>query len=78
MTRADFRQWRTAYDNFVKCGRSSAPEKQCVAGWQQDAAKFIAPDHKTYVDGAAAYYIETRLRSSPEEQQRYCKPLRAS
>ena len=49
MTRADFRQWRTAYDNFIKCGRSSAPEKQCVAGWQQDAAKFIDADHKDYV-----------------------------
>jgi len=29
---------------------------------------------------SAAYSIETRLRSSPEEeeQQRYCKPLKAS
>ena len=78
MSRADFRQWRTAYDNFVACGRSDADEKQCVAGWQRDAARFIDAGHKKYVDGAAAYYIETRLRSSPEEQQRYCKPLKAS
>ena len=77
MTRADFATWRTAYDNFVACGRSKPDEKQCVAGWQRDAAKFIALDHRKYVDGAAAYYIETRLRSSPEEQRRYCKPLKA-
>jgi len=78
MTRADFAAWRTAYDNFIACGRSAAPEKQCIAGWQRDAAKFIEPDHKDYVNGAAAYYLETRLRSSPEEQQRYCKPLKPS
>ena len=78
MTRADFRQWRAAYTNFVACGRSPADKAQCVAGWQRDAAKFIDAAHKTYVDGAAAYYLDTRLRSSPDEQQRYCKPLRAS
>lgn len=31
-----------------------------------------------YVRAAADYYLSTRLRSSPEEQQRYCKPLKAS
>ena len=78
MTRTDFAAWRSAYDRFVACGRSKAPANQCVAGWQRDAARFIAPDHRKYVNGAAAYYIETRLRSSPEEQQHYCKPLTAS
>ena len=33
--------------------------------------------HAAYVGEAAAYYIDTRLRSSPEEQQKYCKPLGA-
>jgi glyoxylase-like metal-dependent hydrolase (beta-lactamase superfamily II) len=75
MTRADFSAWRTAYDNFVACGHSSAKEAQCVAGWEHDAAKFIEPDHRDYVRGAAAYYFETRLRTSPEERQRYCRPL---
>ena len=78
MSRSDFSAWRTAYDNFVACGRSTADEKQCVAGWARDAAQFIPPDHKDYVNGAAAYYFETRLRTSPEEQQRYCKPLSAA
>ena len=78
MSRADFLTWRSAYNAFVACGRSSADEKQCVDGWARDAAKFIDPAHAKYVRGAAAYYIETRLRSSPAEQQLYCKPLRAS
>jgi glyoxylase-like metal-dependent hydrolase (beta-lactamase superfamily II) len=78
MNRADFLQWRKAYNRFVDCGRSKADEKQCVAGWQHDAAKFIDDEHRKYVDEAAAYYLETRLRSSPQEQRRFCQPLRAS
>ncbi len=78
MTKADFLQWRTAYNNFVDCGHSTRPEKECVEGWSRDAAKFIDAAHKDYAKGAAGYYLQTRLRSSPEEQQRYCKPLSAA
>ena len=78
MTRGDFLQWRKAYNDFVECGRSKADEKQCIAGWDRDAARFIDPEHRKYVDAAAGYYLDTRLRSSPEEQQRYCRPLSAA
>ena len=78
MTRSDFVAWRTAYDNFVACGRSTAATQQCVEGWEGDAARFIDVEHREYVRQAAAYYVETRLRSSPDEQQLYCKPLKAS
>lgn len=74
MNRADFHKWRTAYTNLLVCARSSADKKQCIAGWDRDAAKFIDAGHKAYVDEALEYYIDTRLRSSAEEQQRYCKP----
>jgi glyoxylase-like metal-dependent hydrolase (beta-lactamase superfamily II) len=77
MTRADFLEWKTAYDNLVSCGHSTAPVKTCVEGWQKDAAKFIDADHKAYVGEAADYYLTTRLRSSPEEQQKFCSPLKA-
>ena len=78
MTKAEFLQWRSAYDNFVGCGHSARPAKECVEGWSRDAAKFIDAAHKEYAKGAAGYYLQTRLRSSPEEQQRYCKRLSAS
>jgi glyoxylase-like metal-dependent hydrolase (beta-lactamase superfamily II) len=77
MTRADFVTWRRAYDNFVDCGHSKASAKTCVDGWSHDAAKFIDAEHKDSVREMAEYYLETRLRSSPEEQQKYCKPLKA-
>jgi glyoxylase-like metal-dependent hydrolase (beta-lactamase superfamily II) len=77
MDRADFLMWRKAYNDFIACGRSNADKKQCIDGWERDAARFIDAGHRAYVRGAAAYYIDTRLRSSPEEQQRYCKPLKA-
>lgn len=78
MNRADFLAWRKAYNNFLACGRSKAYKAQCVAGWERDAARFIDAEHRDYVHEAAGYYLDTRLRSSPEEQQRYCKPLKAS
>jgi hypothetical protein len=48
----------------------------CVDGWLRDAAKFIDAVHKAYAREAADYYLASRLRSSPQEQQKYCKPLR--
>lgn len=76
MNRADFLQWRTAFTNLLACARSTADKQQCIAGWDRDAARFIDAGHKAYVAEALEYYIDTRLRSSAEEQQRYCKPLK--
>lgn len=75
MTRDDFATWKTAFTAFVDCGRSVAPKEQCIAGWEKGAARFIDAAHRDYVRQAADYYLTTRLRSSPDEQQRYCKPL---
>lgn len=74
MNRAQFLQWKGAFAAFVDCGRSTRSKGECIAGWEQQAAPFIDQAHRQYVRDAAAYYIDTRLRSSPEEQQRYCKP----
>jgi len=78
MSRADFLAWRKAFNDFIDCGHSAADKKQCVNGWEHDAGKFIDPEHRNYVRGAADYYLTTRLRSSPDEQQRYCKKLKSS
>ena len=76
MDRTAFAAWKRAFTNFVDCGRSSAAKEQCVAGWERDAGVFIDEAHRDYVHTAADYYVTTRLRSSPEEQERYCKPLK--
>lgn len=73
MNREQFLQWKSAFEHFVECGRSTRSKEECVAGWQREAAPFIDAAHRQYVGQAAAYYLETRLRSSPEEQQKYCK-----
>lgn len=77
MTRAGFLQWKKAYDNFVDCGHSAATKATCVDGWMEDAAAFIDDAHRDYSKQAADYYLDTRLRSSANEQQKYCKPLKA-
>ena len=77
MTRADFLQWRTAYTNLIACGRSSdghkALRRRLAARRGQVHRRGAYSD---YAGEAAEYYIDTRLRSSPEEQQKYCKPLK--
>lgn len=78
MDRVQFLRWRSAFNAFVDCGRSPRPKQECVAGWKRDAAPFIDAEHLEYAGEAAAYYIDTRLRSSTDEQQRYCLPLARS
>ena len=73
MDRAQFLQWKGAFDAFVDCGKSARPKEACIAGWQRDAAPFVGASHREYVAQAAGYYLETRLRSSPAEQEKYCK-----
>jgi glyoxylase-like metal-dependent hydrolase (beta-lactamase superfamily II) len=75
MNRGAFLQWRRAYNNFVDCGESRSPKARCIAGWMKDANRFIPRDHRAYVRDAAGYYLDSRLRSSPAERQRYCKTL---
>ena len=72
MTKPQFLSWKSAFDQLVDCGRSEAAVSTCVEGWMTNAAAFIPEDKKTYSREAAAYYLETRLRSKPEEQQKFC------
>jgi glyoxylase-like metal-dependent hydrolase (beta-lactamase superfamily II) len=74
MNRDQFRQWKRAFDQFVDCARSSQIKEACIANWRRDAAPFIGNEHSGYVIEVARFYLDTRLRSSPEEQQKYCRP----
>lgn len=76
MTRADFLAWQTAFNNLLDCGASERGRDECVAGWRRDAARFIPAGREAMIDEYAAYYVDSRLRSAPEERQRYCQPLK--
>ena len=76
MNRTQFLTWKNAFDAFLDCARSTQSRAQCIAGWKRDAAPFIAATHATYAGEAAGYYVDTRLRSAPEERQRYCGRLK--
>jgi hypothetical protein len=67
MNRAEFRQWRAAFDKFVDCAGS---KDQCVAGWKRDAAPFVAALGKRNIDGLLGYYVDARLRGP--ERDKYC------
>jgi glyoxylase-like metal-dependent hydrolase (beta-lactamase superfamily II) len=75
MTRPQFLQWRTAFDNLLDCAASARAKEACVAGWKRDAAAFI-PAADRRVDSMVGYYLDSRLRVPAEERTRYCRPLR--
>ena len=77
MTKPQFLAWKLAFDRLVECGRSQSPVAACADGWLADAAPFIAEDKKAYAKEGAAYYVEARFRSKPEEQRKFCAPLKA-
>jgi len=74
MDRQGFLAWRAAFNAFVDCGQSSRPRADCIAGWRRDAARFIPAGREAMVEQLAGYYLDSRLRSAPEERRRYCRP----
>jgi glyoxylase-like metal-dependent hydrolase (beta-lactamase superfamily II) len=74
MDRPTFLAWRAAFDNLLDCAASTQTRDQCIAGWRRDAARFIGAGREPMIDEMTGYYIDTRLRSAPEERQRYCGP----
>lgn len=72
MNRAQFLSWRRAFNNLLDCGASDRAKEACVAGWRRDAAAFIPTGREAMIDQLATYYVDSRLRSSPEERRRYC------
>ncbi|HST35878.1 MAG TPA: MBL fold metallo-hydrolase [Allosphingosinicella sp.] len=74
MTRAEFLSWRGAFNSLLDCGASARPRADCIAGWRRDAAAFIPAGREAMVDSLAGYYLDSRLRSAPDERRRYCPP----
>lgn len=71
MSRDEFGQWVSAFDNFVACARSDAQPSACADRWRADAGRFIDTSHQEYAGKAAEYYVTTRFRT-PGEEHRYC------
>ena len=74
MSRPQFEQWRSAFEALVDCGRSSRSVSDCADGWIRDARPFVAAGDEARIKEMIDYYVTTRLRSSAEEQQKYCRP----
>ena len=73
MTKTQFLQWRSAFNNLLDCAASSAEQQVCVEGWHRDAAQFITDD-RAMITQLLRYYLGSRLRAASEERTRYCRP----
>ena len=74
MTRAQFTQWRAAFDAWVACAASDAETARCVETWRTAAAPFIPKGDEARIDEYATYYTTEILRS-PKARERFCRPL---
>lgn len=62
MTREDFAQYRTAYDNLLACAASSRTNEECASGWLKDAGALLADTDPAFIRQALGYYLDQHLR----------------
>ena len=74
MDRAAFTQWKTAFRNLVDCGAGTATNDACIAGWNRDAAQFVAPLAPRKIDPMIGYYLDNWLRPNAPNRSKFCKP----
>ena len=57
MTREQFGQYRTAYDNLLACAASSRTNEECTSGWLADAGALVPKTEHEYARQALGYYL---------------------
>ena len=64
MSRAEFGQYRAAFDAFVACARSTRGERECATVWTQAAGALLDANGmgRPRAEGMAAYYVKEVLR----------------
>ncbi len=74
MSRAQFAQYRKAFDALMACSNSDAPVAQCAAGWAKDAAPLLEANGMVPKDASdfAGEYVEKVLRPNGGNSAR-CK-----
>ncbi|MGZ8709833.1 MAG: MBL fold metallo-hydrolase [Thermoanaerobaculia bacterium] len=63
MTREQFGQYRTAYDNLLACAASLRSNEECTTGWLTDVGALVAKNEHEYARQALAYYLDQHLRA---------------
>ena len=61
MTREQFTQYRTAYDNLLVCAASSKTKEECASEWITDLGTLASEPE--YTRAALAYYLDNHLRA---------------
>lgn len=63
LTRDQFTQYRTAFDNLLACAASSRTNEECASGWLKDVGPLVPePDH-AFTRQLLGYYLDQHLRA---------------
>jgi glyoxylase-like metal-dependent hydrolase (beta-lactamase superfamily II) len=73
MTRAQFADYRNAFDRLLACAASDASTESCRAGWLHDAQALIPEGDIPLATGLLDYYVAQILRAPAERRGRYCR-----
>lgn len=73
-SRADFLDYRRAFDRLLDCAASRRPAGACVAGWLADAGRFVkTKDDRAIARALLPDYIDRIIRA-PDKQAKLCTP----
>jgi glyoxylase-like metal-dependent hydrolase (beta-lactamase superfamily II) len=77
MSRAEFAQYRKAFDAFIACAHSESEAESCASAWARDAATLLSSNHQDpkFTQEMAGYYVGGVLRPNGG-QSRYCRSPR--
>jgi len=72
MTRAQFLEYRSAFDAFIDCSYSVRPGEECAARWSESISPLLSDDplERKRAEGYAAYYVD--LLRSNDGRSKYC------
>jgi len=78
MTRAQFLQYRGAFDAFIDCSNSTRTGEECAARWSESISPLLSDDplERKRAEGYAAYYVD--LLRSNGGRSKYCSSTSAA
>jgi glyoxylase-like metal-dependent hydrolase (beta-lactamase superfamily II) len=63
MSREQFAQYRTAYDNLLGCAASSRTNEECASGWLKDVGTLVPEPEHAFTRQLLGYYLAQHLRA---------------
>jgi glyoxylase-like metal-dependent hydrolase (beta-lactamase superfamily II) len=72
MRRADFVNWRRAFDGLLDCAAGPDGDDRCAEGWIAALGELLPAAQRAQARGMVKYYLAEHLRAAPALRDRFC------